>query len=546
MSILAGCRESTWLLTISVLMSFSATMAGWAGEMPPGIQCSSPPDRIEALRIEVAQQPEKAAAWNGYAWALLTSADPQFRNDRAAFMAAAQANSLTNSSNSAALDTLALAYACAGEFAKAYACENRAIQFIPPSGAADVLQRKAAFEARASWYKDRLDRNGIAAVPTSPATPPLTTGPAAIAALISSSSFICTIGVASTIHPVYAIGTSRIGAPERFQIGDQSPTHATYTNGDSGSLCTVFCTIPSDQTVEIVIEGAPFIQRSSCILTAHENLVRYPIHPKVSWNWDTLRQNASDRPFDVNFQVLSNGTVISSQSLSLTVRPADRCPLMMVLEQGKQTDTHRLFSCYVQENHPLTQTLLGSALRLKIVNNFDGYQDKDPQAVIQQVYAIWLAIRKLGVKYTDISTLDNSHTANALFFDQYVRPFEESVKNTQANCVDGSALFASVLKRVGLHTALIVLPGHCMLGFKSADDAATPWTPLETTMVGTPMKLREKTETLLNLESPEKVFFYSALAIAQQEISDETSQGHAVTYIDVDQSRSVGIIPLAP
>jgi hypothetical protein len=66
---------------------------------------------------------------------------------------------------------------------------------------------------------------------------------------------------------------------------------------------------------------------------------------------------------------------------------------------------------------------------------------------------------------------------------QYVRTLQESFVNTQANCVDGSVLFASVLRKLGIEPFLGIVPGHMFVGYY-LDREMTTRSFLETTMLG--------------------------------------------------------------
>jgi hypothetical protein len=64
-----------------------------------------------------------------------------------------------------------------------------------------------------------------------------------------------------------------------------------------------------------------------------------------------------------------------------------------------------------------------------------------------------------------------------------VRFVDETVEATQANCVDGSVLMASILTKIGLHAYLVMVPGHCYLAF-DGDKEGESLIGLETTMLG--------------------------------------------------------------
>ena len=99
---------------------------------------------------------------------------------------------------------------------------------------------------------------------------------------------------------------------------------------------------------------------------------------------------------------------------------------------------------------------------------------------------------------------------------QYVRFLDQSISNTQANCVDGSVLFSSILKKIGLRPFLVLVPGHMYLGVyldKDGDD----FVGIETTMIGgSPADDEDELEG-----APEVV---DQLA---EDLDDEVTDGHA-------------------
>src|SRR5262249_28888531 len=60
----------------------------------------------------------------------------------------------------------------------------------------------------------------------------------------------------------------------------------------------------------------------------------------------------------------------------------------------------------------------------------------------------------------------------------------ETLKHAAANCIDGAVLFASMLEGVSLGAALLLVPGHALVGWESARGKGD-WQVLETTMIST-------------------------------------------------------------
>jgi hypothetical protein len=70
-----------------------------------------------------------------------------------------------------------------------------------------------------------------------------------------------------------------------------------------------------------------------------------------------------------------------------------------------------------------------------------------------------------------------------MVYAQRVRTIEDALKASQINCVDGSVLFASMLKAINLIPVLVRVPGHMFVGYY-LDKNRKKIDFLETTMIG--------------------------------------------------------------
>src|SRR6202043_4092013 len=95
---------------------------------------------------------------------------------------------------------------------------------------------------------------------------------------------------------------------------------------------------------------------------------------------------------------------------------------------------------------------------------------------------------------------------------------DQSIAMSQANCVDGTVLFASLLRKVGINPALVTHPDHMYLAFNlnnSENEDEQELMGLETTDIGTP----EIGET--DSEMPE------ALSSLEEQENDRVRNGRA-------------------
>jgi hypothetical protein len=207
---------------------------------------------------------------------------------------------------------------------------------------------------------------------------------------------------------------------------------------------------------------------------------RYELHPAVHWNDDVLRAAEDSSAHLARFGVSRDGGPMEWRELTVTLRPLREAPYYLV-DGHQRTALHWVFAAYVDEDHPLVTTILDEAKRGGIVSRFDGYASGDPAQVYRQVFALWRTLQRRGIKY---SPLTRNHDVEGKVYTQYVRFVDESWKNGEANCVDGTVLFASLLQKIGLHPSLVLLPGHMLLAF-DLDADGNDRAYLETTRIGT-------------------------------------------------------------
>ena len=119
------------------------------------------------------------------------------------------------------------------------------------------------------------------------------------------------------------------------------------------------------------------------------------------------------------------------------------------------------------------------ALDTRIVNRFLGYQG-GAEVVDRQVYALWNVLQKRKFRYSSVS---NTSLSSNVVFSQRVRTFDDALESSQINCVDGSVLFASLLRAINIEPILVRTPGHMFVGYYT-DSSHKDMNFLETTMIG--------------------------------------------------------------
>jgi hypothetical protein len=138
---------------------------------------------------------------------------------------------------------------------------------------------------------------------------------------------------------------------------------------------------------------------------------------------------------------------------------------------------------------------------------------------------------------------------------QHVRLLDESINNGQANCVDGSVLLASLLRKIGVEPILVMVPGHCYLAFY-LDAEGKQIAALETTLLGSALEEAVKIKGLKDTVSDEWQqenswkTFTAALAIGTQDLVKNDEKFKAADEADYQlisilAARKIGILPIA-
>lgn len=232
--------------------------------------------------------------------------------------------------------------------------------------------------------------------------------------------------------------------------------------------------------VRIDVAETPFFSHSVSEFVLPESRTEYTIYPDIIWNYEALRNNNQAEPISVAVTVEMNGKDLGQRVRTFSVRSINECLLGYVTHGTKFHDTGIFFAAYVNEENPSIDKVLREALNTRIVNRFLGYQNMTPEGVDKQVYALWNVLQKRNFRYSSIS---NTSLSSNVVYSQRVRTFDGALESSQINCVDGSVLFASLLRAINIEPILIRTPGHMFVGYYT-DSSHKKMNFLETTMIG--------------------------------------------------------------
>lgn len=327
---------------------------------------------------------------------------------------------------------------------------------------------------------------------------------------------------------------------------------------ENGLLAAELTNVPKGAKVSVEMSGDGFLKPSKWTGTMKRAYDMVHIFPKAVWDYASLQQVIEQRPANVTIKVAIDGKELPEVNETVVLRSINDCPFYILFDEAGEDfdDISFMFAAYVNENHPWIDGLLKEALDIGkdagIIESFDGYQSEDPEVVMAQVFAVWNALQRRGIKYSSITTTTPSKYASC----QTVRFLDESIQNTQANCVDGSVLMASILRKIGIDVYLVMVPGHCFLAFMDGEGDDAGLVGLETTMLGQdnlkPLKELPKLPAKLKQKEHNASFktFEAAIEAGNESLDEHSEAFDAgddpdVQLISIEDARDLGIMPLA-
>lgn len=277
-----------------------------------------------------------------------------------------------------------------------------------------------------------------------------------------------------TFFPAFAISAAgRDG-------GTAKGTAALYGFPESSSLFVRVFDVPVGAKVRVEIE-VPEIGVSGAIDTpAWPDGQPKAIIPRLAWSQQRLASISQPISTEVIFRVFVNGESAGEKRRPIRVRAINDAPIKACRTPQDCTDYSVYMAAFVNENHPVIDNILRDALNIPAmpVKQWVGTQNGEDYT-LKQVWAIWYWLQRNRVTYSSITT-DSDNRQD--LFSQTVRPLSQTLRTQQANCIDGTALFASILRKIGIEPTIVLIPGHAFLGF-ATDPQQRKLAFLETTML---------------------------------------------------------------
>ena len=260
------------------------------------------------------------------------------------------------------------------------------------------------------------------------------------------------------------------------------PIDSDYVGNPKSGIAMRIKNNYANSRLRVDIAESPFFSESVSEFILPKAGKEYLVYPDVIWNYQALRDNQQAVPVSVSIKAELNGKELSQRLKTVSMRSINECPLGYYDDKMKFHDTGEFFAAYVNEDNPQIDKILREALDTRIVNRFLGYQGSNirPENVDRQVYALWNVLQKRNFRYSSIT---NTSLSSNVVYTQRVRTVDDALASSQINCVDGSVLFASLLKAININPILVRIPGHMFVGYYT-DKTHKKMNFLETTMIG--------------------------------------------------------------
>lgn len=190
---------------------------------------------------------------------------------------------------------------------------------------------------------------------------------------------------------------------------------------------------------------------------------------------------------------------------------------------GAHFEYARFIASWVTPHDPRVVQVLSRAKELMPGRRLPGYEEwKDAKGqeveTRLQAKAIYLALQRQRLSYVKSSL---TFGANAGISER-IRTPRESIRESSANCIDGSVLFASAFENLAMDPVIVLVPGHAYVGVKLAE-SSDDYLYIDTSLTG-------------------RVAFDSAVNAAQHNLAKY--QPAEIDRISIHDARRAGIYPM--
>ena len=245
---------------------------------------------------------------------------------------------------------------------------------------------------------------------------------------------------------------------------------------------------PKARTVKITLEvpGVTETTTVSVSLPPGEQLTR-ALTPPLKMDFDVAKLRAS-RVGQIALKITDDkGASVYEQSYPLEVLPRDHLPLWRYIGADSDRQTFANALAWITPNAPEVDAFLAKAKARLDKHVFAGEQ----RETLSQVKALFDELKERGVSYV----MDPAVFAERVAVQRTRLPVEV-LASTNAQCLEGTLLYATLMEAIGLQPELVFIPGHAFVAWKPSqyDKDKAPLYFLETTLTGGPATFEQAVE----------------------------------------------------
>lgn len=189
-----------------------------------------------------------------------------------------------------------------------------------------------------------------------------------------------------------------------------------------------------------------------------------------------------------------DGCIEGRKTLRVTCLPRNSA-IFEIHGGGHEIDLSWCYGAWVTPHEDAVQDQIRRAFEGSKLKGMTGYCF--PDQVDAQVMALFHSLQTFGVKYVNSNL--NFGLPKGTGYSTRVRLPRESLEQRSANCMDATLLLASLLEGVSLNPAIVLLPGHAMLGWErsTCSENKLPqhdwsnWRVLEATSISLPVTFEQ-------------------------------------------------------
>ncbi|UXI67961.1 hypothetical protein [Tahibacter amnicola] len=346
------------------------------------------------------------------------------------------------------------------------------------------------------------------------------------------------ISPGDAIYPVLDLSQGQSDEPSR--------TPSTQFGGGAGLVAVEVRARRADEPVALTVE-APFLAGPAQVeAVLPRRGETYRLQPLLRWDRQALASLLAPTRASMTFR-LQRDDAVEVIERPVRVHPLGEA-LYYVRDGADHVDLGWIFAAYANPASPVVDEILAQARRNHPELPLTRDARRDTATAMAEAFAIWEVIHDHGVRYADE---DPGLSRGPAVWSQRVRLHEQVWDEKRANCIDSSLLLAAAFVRLGIDSALVLVPRHAMLAFR-VSASQTPQV-LETTLLGSrllsPRPVPAFAGAMDDYDRDAMDTFAAALAAGQARYAREAKGFRARSpdyqWIDLATARAYGIIPLA-